>query len=237
MKGLAFCDDWAKKFAARHIGDLSSSELDEFLQHAAQCSLCAAVYATYNLIEACMQALPQVAPLPSRIPEFQQIRHNNQYLSYQDSAESLQPGALSTVPLPRKGSPAPRTTDVRLLQISVRCANRFMEVTLDELESAELAVEDGVGTVLLDIFETVAIDEVSISFTLDQGVEHQMCTIRIDVWCPFSPVPVHPHELENIEFAVEDRIGCVLAELFGEVIVDEVRIDYLTSVQENDSIP
>ena len=40
---------------------------------------------------------------------------------------------------PRNRSHGLGTTNERLLQISARCVNKFMEVTLDELESAELA--------------------------------------------------------------------------------------------------
>ena len=84
----------------------------------------------------------------------------------------------------------------------------------------------GIADALLDLFEAVAIDEVFISFMLDSRMELQLCSIRIDVWCFFDVFPLQPEELENIEFAVEDRISSILLELFGEVIVDEVRIDF-----------
>jgi len=122
---------------------------------------------------------------------------------------------------PRNRSHRSDITNERLLRINARCVNRFMEVTLDELESAELAVEDGVGIALLDLFEAVAIDEASISFTLSSQMEQQLCSIRIDAWCFFDAFPILP---ENIEFAVEDRISPILAELFGEVIVDDVTL-------------
>jgi hypothetical protein len=225
MQGLAFCDDWAEKFAARYLDDLSLSENLEFHQHVAECSMCAAVYATYNLLEACIRALPQSSPLSSLISQLQQVQHNKHdpNMSYHASKGSFHAEAISC---PKNRLHGSSTTDIRLLQISLRCVNKFMEITLDSLESAELAVEDGVGTVLLDLFETVAIDEVSINFTLDESMEQQFCTLQIDVRCPFKTFPFHPEELENIEFAVEDRISSVLVELFGEVIVDDVRIDY-----------
>jgi hypothetical protein len=232
MKGLAFCDDWAEKFAALRLDDLSLSEHLEFQQHLLECSMCSAVYATINLMQACIRALLQGGPLSSLIPEFKQIRYNNKHdsdMSYRASEGTIRTEALSAVNHPRHRSNAPGINDACLIQISVRCANKFIEVTLEELESAELAVEDGVGTVLLDLFESVAIDEVSISFTFDSSTERQMCAIRIDIWCPFRPVSLNPQELRNIEFAVEDRVSSVLVELFGEVIVDDVRIANFTN--------
>ena len=50
-----------------------------------------------------------------------------------------------------------------LIEIDVRCADQFSEVLPDELEHAELMVEDLVGQILLDLFEEVNVDEVTIN--------------------------------------------------------------------------
>ncbi len=52
-----------------------------------------------------------------------------------------------------------------ILQIHVQCYDKFFEVSPDEVENAELTVEDVVSQVLLDLFGEGTVDEVTICFS------------------------------------------------------------------------
>ena len=53
-----------------------------------------------------------------------------------------------------------------------------------------------------------------------------MFLIQIDVQCADRFFEVLPSEVENTEFVVEDLVGHILLEYFGEVIVDRVIINF-----------
>lgn len=50
------------------------------------------------------------------------------------------------------------------IQICVQCPDKFLEVVPDELENAELAVEDLVSRALVELFGTVLVEDVTIRF-------------------------------------------------------------------------
>jgi len=110
------------------------------------------------------------------------------------------------------------------LQIYVQCHDRYFEVLSDEVGSAEFAVEEAVGHVLLDLFDegSVEVDDVTIHFSpgLLMGLQH--CAIQIHAQCSFESFALLPCTKENIERTVEERIRPILTELFGSVKVESV---------------
>jgi hypothetical protein len=50
------------------------------------------------------------------------------------------------------------------IQIVIQCPGRFTEVLPEEPESAELVIENCVSQALLELFETVIVDKVNISY-------------------------------------------------------------------------
>jgi hypothetical protein len=48
------------------------------------------------------------------------------------------------------------------IQIIIQCPTRFTEVLPEEPENTELAIEECVSQALLELFDTVLVDEVSI---------------------------------------------------------------------------
>ncbi len=110
------------------------------------------------------------------------------------------------------------------LQIYVQCHDRYFEVLSDEVRSAELAVEEAVGHVLLDLFDegSVEVDDVTIHFSpgFDMGLQH--CSIQIHAQCSFASFALLPCTKENIEHSVEESIRPILKELFGSVKVESV---------------
>lgn len=59
-----------------------------------------------------------------------------------------------------------------VIHISVRCSDRFSELLVDNAQDAELTVESLVGTALLEVFDTVHVEGVTLltsqSTTLDE---------------------------------------------------------------------
>ena len=55
------------------------------------------------------------------------------------------------------------------IEIRLRCSERFSEVLPDMLEITESAVENVVTCSLLELFDTVEVDEVSVSFLPEEG--------------------------------------------------------------------
>jgi len=64
------------------------------------------------------------------------------------------------------------------LQICVQCLDKSFEVLADEVNNAELMVEDAMSLVLLKLFDGGTVDEVTISFSpgLRMGLQH--CSIQ-----------------------------------------------------------
>jgi hypothetical protein len=109
------------------------------------------------------------------------------------------------------------------IEIDVRCADQFSEVLPDELEHAELMVEDLVGQILLDLFEEVNVDEVTINWPTHPPIEQPYSSIHIQAHCSSAPL-LDSDALEHKELVLEERISYALMELFGTVYVDRVSI-------------
>ena len=108
------------------------------------------------------------------------------------------------------------------LEMHMQCYDRFFEVLPNEKEHAELAVEDGVSHVLLDLFGEGSVDDVTIHFSsnLHMGLQH--CSIHIRAQCSCHSFVLLPHTEENMKRAVEKSMCSLLRELFGSVNVESV---------------
>lgn len=109
-----------------------------------------------------------------------------------------------------------------MLQMDVQCSDRFFEVSPDEVENAELMVEDGVSCVLLDLFDKVAVDDVAIRFTSSPPVDLHYCSIHIRAQCFCHSFALLPRTEENMKRAVEKSLCSLLRELFGSISVESV---------------
>lgn len=107
-----------------------------------------------------------------------------------------------------------------ILLMHVKCAHRFFEVLLDEVESAELTVEDVMSHILLDLFGKGAVDDVTIRFPTDL----QHCSICIQAQCFCQFFALLPRTEENIKQALIESASCVLKELFGPVNIESVTL-------------
>ena len=109
-----------------------------------------------------------------------------------------------------------------ILQIRVKCYDRFFEVFSDEIVDTELVVENAGSQVLLDLFNEVTMDEVAIRSSSNLHMGLQQCFIRIQAQCAYKSFTLLPRTKEHIELAVEKGICSILRELFGSVTVESV---------------
>ena len=117
-----------------------------------------------------------------------------------------------------------KKTAMCILQIHVQCYDRFFEVLPDEVENAELMVENVVSHVLLDLFGEGTVDEVIIRFSSSPHMGLQHCSIHIHAQCSCQSFALFPCTKENMKLAVEKNIGSILKELFGSVNVEGVML-------------
>jgi len=122
-----------------------------------------------------------------------------------------------------------------ILQIHARSCDRFFEVLPDQVESAELTLENAVSHVLLDLFSEASIDEVTIRFSASSRTDLQYCSIQIHVQCSCKFFLLLPRTNEHMKLAVEKSMYPILKELFGEVNVDSVTLIPSPWDYENDS--
>lgn len=109
-----------------------------------------------------------------------------------------------------------------ILQIQVKCFDRFFEVFSDEVVDTELVVENAVSQVLLGLFDGVMMDEVTIRSSSNLHMDLQQCFILMQAQCACQSFTLLPCTKEHIELAVEKRICSILRELFGSVTVESV---------------
>ena len=123
------------------------------------------------------------------------------------------------------------------LQLHAQCYDKYFEVSPNEVENAELVVEDVVSQVLLELFGEGTVDEVTICFSpnLRMGLQH--CSIQIRAQCPCESFSLFPHTNEHIKSAVETRMGSLLKELFVSVNIDSVMLGPLPHYYGGDPAP
>ncbi len=108
------------------------------------------------------------------------------------------------------------------LHIHAQSLGRIFEVLPEEIEDVELIVEDVVSNVLLELFDEVAVDEVTVRFTPSSLTDRQACSIEIQAQCAFDSYALHPSTKEQMENTVRTNMSSLLKEVFGPVTVDSV---------------
>ena len=111
-----------------------------------------------------------------------------------------------------------------ILQMHIKCADRFYEVLTDEVVSSELTVENEVGHILLDLFGKGAVDEVTIRFPSSLRMGLQYCSIDIRAQCFCQFFALLPRTEENIKHVLVQSICSRLKELFGWVNIESVTL-------------
>ena len=116
-----------------------------------------------------------------------------------------------------------------IMEIQALCDKRFSELLADEVESAELAVEDVMSHVLLDLFGEGMVEEVNICFPANHRRGLQDCAIQIRAQSPCHCFTPFPRAEDCIEFAIEKSVGALLRELFVSVNIASVTLSHTPS--------
>ena len=112
--------------------------------------------------------------------------------------------------------------------MDIQCLDGFSEILPQDVENTECVVEDIVSLVLLDMFGMVIIDGVTITYVPVSSTKPSHCSIQVDAVCPLSAFAKGPRSLETIELAVEDAISCVLIQLFGAVVINQIGLNFIS---------
>ncbi|HZS74975.1 MAG TPA: hypothetical protein VFA41_00045 [Ktedonobacteraceae bacterium] len=112
---------------------------------------------------------------------------------------------------------------MRIVQICLRCAEQRMEVTLEDADRSEITIEHLVSHVLLEFFEEILIDEVSLIPSSRHGTQGNLLFIRARYTLMTPPFRIC--EQDFIELKLEGAVSCPLAELLGEVDVEQVSVN------------
>lgn len=116
-----------------------------------------------------------------------------------------------------------------LLQIQALCDKRFTELLPDEVENAELTVEDGLSQVLVELFGEGMVDEVTICFPSQRRLDPQDCSIQIRAQSPCQSFTLFPRTEEHMKHAIAKSIGALLGELFVSVNIASVTLSHVPS--------
>ena len=109
--------------------------------------------------------------------------------------------------------------------INARCYGKFGELFPGEKEPAELFLEDFVGCLLLDFFEVVLMENVTITFAPTPEMEQlQYCAIAIEAYGDLLPLVSGMRDVESTELALESKISSAFMELFEIVHMEQVTI-------------
>jgi len=110
-----------------------------------------------------------------------------------------------------------------LFHIDAQSHGRSFEVLPNEVENAELMVEEAVGHVMMDLFGEAIVDDVAIRFS-SSSVGQRICTIHIQAQCSFQSFRLYPCTKEYMELVVGKSMGSLLKELFGPMTIESVLV-------------
>nr|HET6902071.1 hypothetical protein [Ktedonobacteraceae bacterium] len=111
------------------------------------------------------------------------------------------------------------------IQINAQCYGKFGELFPAEKEPAELFLEGFVSCLLLDFFEVVLMEDVTITFAPTAEMEQlQYCAISIEADGELLPQLSGMRNVESTELALESKISTAFREIFEIVHIKQVTI-------------
>lgn len=114
---------------------------------------------------------------------------------------------------------------MRIVQICMRCAEKSMEVMLEDVDHSEVAIEHLISHILLEFFEEILVDEVSILSSSRNGEVGQGNLLFIRARYTLITPPFLSYDQDFVELKLEDAVSFPLAELLGEVDVEQVTVN------------
>lgn len=109
----------------------------------------------------------------------------------------------------------------RSIDVLFQSPDRFCEVWSGDIPTGECAVEEMASLALLTIFDTVLIEDVSVTFPPAHARPDSPIAIAIRAQgC--DPLPMV--DLAHLDCAIEDRLACAMVELFGSLNVERCTV-------------
>jgi hypothetical protein len=114
-----------------------------------------------------------------------------------------------------------------LLHIHAQSHGRFFEVLPEEVENAELAVEELVSHVLLELFgeASVEVDEVTISFSPVSHMGQRDCSLDVRAQCSPESFKISACSEEYMKAVIANTIYSSLREFFGSVTIESISLE------------
>ena len=110
------------------------------------------------------------------------------------------------------------------IQVDLQCVGKLSEILLDDRASAEDHFTNLAKHILQEFFVVVTIDAISIHYLPDTPEGLKRFSLQITARCTKIKLHFPPEAVEQMELALEDKIGCVLQELVGEVEIEDISI-------------
>ncbi len=114
---------------------------------------------------------------------------------------------------------------MRIVQIRIRCAEKSMELTLENVDREEVEIEHLISHILLEFFEEILVDEVSLLSPAGGGAAERGSLLFIRARYTLMAPAFHAYEQDFVELKLEGAVTCPLAELLGEVDVEQVSVN------------
>lgn len=194
------CEEWVEKFAAFHLKDLPAIEQLSLQRHLQECPDCAVVYKVYNALDKRIRAQNSVFPRFERLPDLLSL------LEEKESEKQSQAKKYS----------ARNNGDGSNIKLVARFPIYWSELAYDEIDLAEYIIEDVAALALIQIFDSVTIDEVIVTLASSPSSEGEM----IASICAqgFKPSPSIAYD--QLNHIIEDRLAQALTEIFGMLNVE-----------------
>lgn len=110
-----------------------------------------------------------------------------------------------------------------IFDIRLRSNGRLTEISRDESENAELAIEEAMSSVLLKLFDGGIVDDVTVRFSASP-TPPQDCSIRIRVRCPCQHFSLSPNTKEHMRNEMQKYTQVLLRELFPLIEMEQVKM-------------
>ena len=116
-----------------------------------------------------------------------------------------------------------RVVTMCIFDIRLRGNGCLTEVSRDEAENAELAIEEAMGCILLKLFDGGIVDDVSIRFSTQPALPPD-CSIQIRVRCPCQHFSLLPNTKEHMQNEMQKYTQVLLTELFPLIEMEQMKM-------------
>ncbi len=118
-----------------------------------------------------------------------------------------------------------------LVEVDVQCSEQHSELLTHEVKKAEILIEELVAQILLELYEAVLVDEITINYSARSTPEQVWYDILILARCSHPSLAMGDYGREYMEPVLEGKFSSALLEFFGMVEVKRVMITVLSAAR------